>query len=234
MSTIEAEISDIFSSIQGEGLFVGAKQIFVRFRQCNLACSFCDESWHTESRSYTPLELMTEVKYLDTNKGPHHSVSLTGGEPLMYVDYLPTFLRFLRKNKMKSYLETNGTLPEALACVIDQVDIIAMDFKLPSSADIRPYWDEHFEFLKIAVKKDVFVKVVVTSKTTKEDVAQAVSIIKRLKRDVPLVLQPATPRLPHEKVVENSRLLEFLDIGAKGHIEGMRVIPQMHKVLGVK
>ena len=84
MQAVKAEVSDIFSSVQGEGIFVGAKQIFVRFRQCNLACSFCDEPWQKEAKSYSSLELMTEVKYLDLNKGPHHSISLTGGEPLMY------------------------------------------------------------------------------------------------------------------------------------------------------
>lgn len=234
MQTIRAEISDIFSSIQGEGIFVGAKQIFVRFRQCNLACAFCDEPWQGEAKLYSPLELMTEVKYLDLNKGPHHSVSLTGGEPLMYADFLKPFLKLSRKNGLKSYLETNGTMPEALAEVIDLIDIISMDFKLPSSTGLRPYWDEHFDFLKIAAKKNVFVKVVVTSDTAKEDIERSVALIKQLKKEIPLILQPVSPVEPKGRPVENSRLLEFLDIGVKNEISGMRVIPQVHKMLGVK
>jgi len=234
MQMVKAEVSDIFSSVQGEGIFVGAKQIFVRFRQCNLACSFCDEPWQKEAKSYSTLELMTEVKYLDLNKGPHHSLSLTGGEPLMYTDFLKVFLKLSRKNGLKSYLETNGTMPESLAEIVDLVDIIAMDFKLPSSTGLRPYWDEHFEFLKIAAKKNVFVKVVVTSRTTKEDIEQSVAIVKQLKKDIPLILQPASPLELKEKPVESSRLLEFLDIGVQNEIQGMRVIPQVHKMLGVK
>ncbi|MBP7055851.1 MAG: 7-carboxy-7-deazaguanine synthase QueE [Candidatus Omnitrophica bacterium] len=234
MQTSKSEISDIFSSIQGEGIFVGAKQIFVRFRQCNLACAFCDEPWQKEAKLYSSLELMTEVKYLDLNKGPHHSISFTGGEPLMYKDFLKVFLKISRKAGFKSYLETNGTMPEALSEVIDLVDIISMDFKLPSSTGLRPYWDEHFEFLKIAVKKNVFVKAVVTSRTTREDVEKSVELVRRVKKDMPLVLQPVTPLEKGGRPVESSRLLEFLDIGSRNEIAAMRVIPQVHKMLGVK
>ena len=234
MHAVKAEITDLFSSIQGEGIFVGAKQIFVRFRQCNLACSFCDEPWRHEPRTLSPLELLTEVKFLDLNKGPHHSISLTGGEPLMYTDYLKVFLKLLRKEGLKAYLETNGTLPDELGEVIDLVDIIAMDFKLPSSTGLGPYWDEHTSFLKIAVKKNVFVKIVVAPSTTRDDIERSVAIIKDLKKDVPLIIQPVTPKKPHEKHIDSGRLLEFLEIGAKNHIAGMRVIPQIHKMLGVK
>ena len=234
MHTVKAEVTDLFSSIQGEGIFVGAKQVFVRFRQCNLACAFCDEPWRHEPKLYTPFELMTAVKFLDLNKGPHHSVSLTGGEPLMYAGYLKIFLRLLRKEGLKAYLETNGTLPDELAGIIDLVDIIAMDFKLPSSTGLRGYWDEHSAFLKIAAAKNVFVKVVVTGATTTEDIERSVDIIKRLKKDIPLVIQPVTPQKAQDRPVESGRLLEFLEIGSKNNIAGMRVIPQIHKMLGVK
>ena len=162
MYSVKAEVSELFSSIQGEGIFVGAKQIFIRFRQCNIACAFCDEPCRHEPTVYTSAELIARVKDLDLNRGPHHSVSLTGGEPLMYVDFLKVFLKSLHKEGLQAYLETNGTMPARLAAVIDLVDIIAMDFKVPSSTGLRSYWDEHQEFLRIAAKKNVFVKVVVT------------------------------------------------------------------------
>lgn len=257
MNTVKAEITDLFSSIQGEGVFVGAKQIFARFRQCNLACVYCDEPWGNfspernparpakrdwvrdepwkrEPRALSALELLTEIRFLDQQRGPHHSVSLTGGEPLMYTDFLKVFLKLLRKEKRKVYLETNGTMPEALGEVIDLVDIVAMDFKLPSSTGQRAYWDEHFDFLKIAAKKNAFVKVVVTPQTTKEDIERSIDILKRLKKDIPFIIQPATPLVSGEKPVESGRLLEFLEIGARNAVDGIRVIPQVHKMLGVK
>jgi len=234
MHAIKAEITEIFSSIQGEGIFVGAKQIFVRFRQCNLACAYCDEPWKNEPRLLSALELMTEVNFLRQSRGHHHSVSLTGGEPLMYADFLKVFLKLLRREGFKAYLETNGTMPEELAGVIDLVDIVAMDFKLPSSTGLRAYWEEHFEFLKIAAKKDLFVKIVVTPATTKADVERSVEIIKGLKKEIPLIIQPATPVAARDRAVDNGKLLEFLEIGSKHSIEGIRVIPQVHKMLGVK
>src|SRR3989338_5998896 len=189
----KADIIEIFSSIQGEGIFVGAKQIFIRFKDCNLSCSFCDERTRGKTyKSYTPLELINEVIFIELSKGPHHSVSLTGGEPLLYSSFLKDFLALLKKERLKSYLETNGTLPRQLLKIIGLVDIVAMDFKLPSSSLQRPFWDEHLEFLNIASKKKVFVKAVVTPKTLKRDVEKAASLISKANIDIPLILQPAT------------------------------------------
>ncbi|MCW8893095.1 MAG: radical SAM protein, partial [Deltaproteobacteria bacterium] len=38
----KADLIEIFSSIQGEGLLVGYRQIFLRFPECNLNCHYCD------------------------------------------------------------------------------------------------------------------------------------------------------------------------------------------------
>jgi len=234
MHNIKAEITGVFSSIQGEGIFLGARQIFVRFRDCNLRCSYCDEPRDAASKEYTAPELMSEVKFLELSKGPHHSVSVTGGEPLLYSEFLKAFLPYLRKNGIKAYLETNGTLPDELAKVIDWVDIVAMDFKLPSSTGERPFWREHSEFLKIAARKKVFVKAVVTPATAKEDIEKAVALVKKAGGKIPLVLQPATPVKKEDGPVNKDALLRFLEIGLKHDLDNIRVIPQIHKILDVK
>ena len=230
----KADIVDIFSSIQGEGVFVGAKQIFIRFKQCNLACRFCDESRDIKPKDYTLLDLLSEVKFLELSNGPHHSVSLTGGEPLLYTDFLEQFLKLLKKEGFKVYLETNGTLPDELSKVITLVDIIAMDFKLPSSTGEKSFWAEHKRFLKVASKSKVFVKVVVTPKTTAEDIKRAILLIKEARQDIPLILQPAMPVKPDDRDVDKNKLLKFLEIGSRNHLDNIRVIPQIHKVLGIK
>ena len=234
MHKIKADIADIFSSIQGEGLFIGAKQIFVRFKRCNMNCAFCDEPRDAAAKEYTPAELMAEVKFLDLSKGSHHSVSLTGGEPLLYADFLKIFLELLKKNGYKSYLETNGTLPDELSKIIDLIDIVAMDFKLPSSTGERAFWNEHQEFLRAAVDKNVFVKVVVTASTAREDIEKAITLIKKVRENIPLILQPATPLGQHDKHIEKEKLFSFLEMGLRNNLNNIRVVPQVHKLLDIK
>ncbi len=234
MKILKAPVIEVFSSIQGEGIFLGARQAFVRFKDCNMNCAFCDEPRNLDAKEYTPSELLRAVKMLEREREPHHSVSLTGGEPLLYVEFLKEFLPLLKKNGMKVYLETNGTLPDDLQKVIGLVDIVAMDFKLPSSTGEKACWNEHALFLKIALRKKVFVKAVVTPNTTAEDIKKAALIISRANRKVPFILQPATPVRPLEKNVDTQRLVGFLDIASRNNLENTRVIPQIHKILNAK
>ena len=234
MNTLKAQITEIFSSMQGEGIFVGVRQIFVRFKRCNMACGFCDTPNDVAAKEYSVAALMDEIKAMDGSNGPHHSVSLTGGEPLVYAEFLKSFLPLLKKAGFKSYLETNGTLPNELENVIDLIDIVAMDFKLPSSTGGRAYWAEHLEFLKIAVRKKVFVKSVVTTDTKKEDVEEAVRLIRTVNEKIPFIMQPATPVKNFDKRPGENRLLKFLDIALKNEVKNSRVMPQTHKMLGIK
>ena len=234
MNTVKADITEIFSSMQGEGIFVGARQIFVRFKRCNMECAFCDTPNEGLAKEYSSTALMQEIRMLDNENGPHHSVSLTGGEPLVYTEFLKIFLPLLTKNGMKSYLETNGTLPGEFEKIAEFIDITAMDFKLPSSTGGRAYWKEHLEFLKIASKKKVFVKAVVTPDTDSKDIEEAVALIRKVNKNIPFIMQPATPFKKFDKKVGENRLLEFLDIALRNEVENSRVIPQMHKVLGIR
>lgn len=233
-SAPKADITEIFSSVQGEGIFVGAKQIFVRFKNCNLNCAYCDEPRGATAKRYSAPELMAEVSSLNKARGPHHSVSFTGGEPLLYADFMMSPLAMLKKAGLRSYLETNGTLPEELVKVVELFDIIAMDFKLPSSTGEGEFWDEHYEFLKISSGRKVFVKLVVTPVTAEEDIKRSVDIIKSVDEDIPLILQPATSRGVLENRIDNDTIRSFLDICSRSRLTDVRVIPQVHKILGMK
>jgi organic radical activating enzyme len=103
---IKGRISEVFESVQGEGLYFGEKQIFVRFFGCNLSCKFCDTKLN-RFLEYEPQELFEELKlYQDV----YHSISFTGGEPLLQKDFLKQVLQLTQKEGYKNYLETNGTL----------------------------------------------------------------------------------------------------------------------------
>ena len=47
--------------------------------------------------------------------------------------------------------------------------------------------------MKLASKKDVYVKIVVSNESTVEDFEKALSIIKNIDENILLVLQPITP-----------------------------------------
>jgi len=231
--TEKADLIEIFSSMQGEGLFLGAKQIFVRFAGCNLTCSFCDTPKKAVIKEMSAEEILKKIKDLEREKGEHHSVSLTGGEPLLYADFLKDFLPKLKRAGFKIYLETNGTLPEELAKIIKYVDAIAMDFKLPSSAAVPALWEEHAKFLQIARKKNVFVKTVVTDDTSKDDILKAIGLIKKVDRSILLVLQPVTTKQGGISRTGADRISGYLRLAGRD-LENVRVIPQMHKVMGIK
>lgn len=235
----KAKISEIFSSVQGEGIYVGQRQILVRFNGCNLRprCAFCDTPISGRPMLLSAQELIKKVHRLNGSGRIlkkagriYRSVSLTGGEPLCQALFLMEFLPRLKDFTI--YLETNGTLPVELKKVIEFIDIIAMDMKLPSSARGASLWDEHKDFLKIANEKRVFVKAVVTDRTEKSDVAKAIEIIEGVSRSIPLVLQPVTP-CQGVKRPGPQKVFEFQNMAA-GHLFDVRIIPQVHKIVGMR
>ncbi|HRM60154.1 MAG TPA: 4Fe-4S cluster-binding domain-containing protein, partial [Megamonas funiformis] len=56
----------------------------------------------------------------------HHSISITGGEPLLFTDFIRALAQKVKQFNVPLFLETNGTLPQQLEKVIDIIDIISM------------------------------------------------------------------------------------------------------------
>lgn len=231
---ISGQVCEIFSSIQGEGRFVGYPQIFIRFSGCNLRCKYCDtpQAFDPEiSKSFTVNELANEIKKLERY---HQALSLTGGEPLLQADFIRKFLTYSRKNAASTLpvlLETNGTLPEELEKIIPYLDFVSMDIKLPSSTGQGDYINLHREFLKIAYLKQPFIKIVVLNETKDEEFEEAVQLVAEIDPDLPLFIQPVTP-YGKIKCPSSKKLLEFFDIASK-RLKEVRIIPQIHKIIGV-
>jgi len=244
-----ANIAEIFSSIQGEGLRVGERHLFIRFCGCNLDCRYCDtraaRSVPTDCRiekssgsgafvfRRNPLDvpqLMSVLADLLHRKELHDAVALTGGEPLLHAVFLRELLPQLRPLTRRVYLETNGTLPEELASIIEYVDTIAMDIKLPSCSGQPPQYETNRKFLNIAVAREVFVKLVICAATTEKELAEAARVVADVNSEVPLVLQPVTP----VGDVAAPRPVQILRLHAvaKKILPNVRVIPQTHKITG--
>ena len=223
---MKARITEIFDSVQGEGLYLGEKQIFVRFFNCNLSCTYCDTKLDRFTE-YEPGELFEEIRLYH---GKYHSISFTGGEPLLYVDFLREIFKLTSKHGHKHYLETNGTLFSELEQLIDWVDIIAMDLKFPSSTGMGNLWQLHRKFLKIASRKEVFLKAIICQTTSQEDLKEALAIIKQISPSSVLVLQPnnfENQSVLHEKLSNFRQIANELGVTTC-------VIPQIHKIVGLR
>jgi len=248
MSRNSAELIELFSSIQGEGILVGRRQLFLRFAGCNLDCSYCDTShaptpyFRMESvpgsgkfdKIPNPVALETVAGQLasinTTHPRLHHSLSITGGEPLIHAETLAEWLPVLR-SYLPIFLETNGTLHAELTRVIDQIDYISMDIKLPSSAGItETLWHSHRAFLEIASIKECYVKVVVSLDTTHDEIQTAAELIAAQNYDIPLIIQPVTAQVGNPLM---GSLLLSLQERASILLSDVRVIPQLHAFMQV-
>ena len=229
---MNAKILEIFHSIQGEGKYAGVPQVFVRLFECNMHCVWCDTpaSIGDGKREYQQMDLEQVLAQVNGIYDHAHSVSITGGEPLLQKDFLKSFCHMLHEEGKTVYLDSNGTLPEVLEEIIKDVDIIAMDIKLPSSTKQKAYWAEHKAFLKVAVRREVFVKVVIALETKKEEIIKAAKLVASVDPKILFILQP-----------------NFLDM-KKGIIEDcvahqkscakilkdVRILPQVHKFMKIR
>ena len=134
-------ISEIFHSLQGEGLLLGVPSVFVRTSGCNLRCRWCDTpyaSWKPEGEELSVEEIMKRV----TSYQCRHVV-LTGGEP-MIARGLPELAACLRAAGHHITIETAATvMPEGIAC-----DLASLSPKLSNSTPeeaIAGAWKERHE-----------------------------------------------------------------------------------------
>ncbi|GAB5406703.1 MAG: 7-carboxy-7-deazaguanine synthase QueE [Aureliella sp.] len=121
----KVRISEIYGSLQGEGLLTGTPSTFVRTSGCNLRCWFCDTrfaSWHPEGEQWSIEQIVERVVEI----GLDHVV-LTGGEPMIY-NCLPELCDKLSAAGMHITIETAGTVQHDLNC-----DLMSISPKLSRS-----------------------------------------------------------------------------------------------------
>lgn len=252
MTEPTARLVEIFSSIQGEGVLVGRRQIFVRTYGCNLRCTYCD-SPETLKESGTPSHCRVEqqpgswtfsplpnpVSASDLTgivrgylQEPHHSLSLTGGEPLLHARFFERWLPEVRALGLKVFLETNGLLVDHLQRLLPLLDYVSMDFKAPTATgeDASLTWERHRRFLEAARSASVYGKLVITSRTTEAELDSVLETIGAVDPAIPLILQPVTPFGSETERVAPARMIA-LHARASRRLEDVRVIPQTHKLM---
>ena len=222
---MKTKVNEIFSSIQGEGSVVGYKQLFIRFCSCNLNCNYCDTKFKN-GIEYTPEELFNEInsKY---NLRTFHSISLTGGEPLIESEFLAEFLPLIRE-KIKIYLETNATLFENFLKIKPYIDIISADIKLKSSTGMDTI-ALHERFFEQCQGIETFAKIVFDENITNEEIINSCELSK--KYNIPLILQP---KMINEKMTVSSDFCTKILYIFTDKQQNTRLIPQVHKFLSVR
>ncbi|MCB9824967.1 MAG: 7-carboxy-7-deazaguanine synthase QueE [Planctomycetota bacterium] len=251
---LKVPVIEVFSSVQGEGPRVGERQVFVRLAGCDLRCAFCDtpESFPAprvarvetspggprEEQLKNPLgvdALLGAVLALDDPRGLHAAVSITGGEPLLHPAAVRALAEGLQAAGLAVHIETGGHRPGALRHVLDAVDRVTPDLKLESATGEPTPWDAHAETYDLleAAGKGVCVKAIVVATTPADEVAAAARHACRHLPSVPFVLQPVTPRGDGIARPSASHLLR-LQRAAAHHHRDVRVIPQVHPLLGVR
>ncbi len=243
-----ADLIEIFSSLQGEGELLGRRQVFMRFAGCNLDCDYCDTRFlssnlclvEEDSGSGALVEYDNPVpfsrvvallkQWLKEYPKAHHSISMTGGEPLLHTELLELWLPHLRQ-LLPISLETNGTLPAALRLIISHLDFVAMDIKLPSVTGQATDWQAHADFLAVAIQTHCSVKLIVGESTTDAELIRAAQLVHDISTSSPIILQPVTRN--NKVAVSVPRLLRLQALVAAIHPETI-VIPQTHIFLGIK
>jgi 7-carboxy-7-deazaguanine synthase len=254
-----AWLTEIFSSVQGEGPHVGIRQIFVRFYGCHRRCAYCDSAetvtawqppgyrpaafrvettpgrrdFRDAANPVTPDALITLLRAFDRPAGLHHSVAFTGGEPLLHAEFLRALLPRVEHLGLRSYLETAGDLYPQLETLFPWLDIAAMDIKLPSVTGNEPAWGSHRAFLERCVENDVevFAKVVVSGDTDPAEIEQAAQILADVAPETILVIQPVTPCRDVTNPPSAAQLLDW-QAAARRIVPHVRVIPQCHPRMG--
>ncbi|MBR2069315.1 MAG: 7-carboxy-7-deazaguanine synthase QueE [Candidatus Gastranaerophilales bacterium] len=220
-SLTKAKIKEIFTSLQGEGPYVGEKHLFIRFCYCNLNCHYCDTDFKpNDAEEYTVDELYNKIKDI-----PCNAISFTGAEPLVEKSFLKIFLeKYKSKLNKKIYLETNGTLHKELSEIIDFIDIVSMDIKLQSATKEENKFHDNEEFINIAKEKELFIKIVFDNKITDEEIIKCANLAK--KYNLQIILQP---KMPLENDLAMINIFDkFFDI-----YQNIRLIPQTHKFLNL-
>lgn len=247
MSGVTAPVVELFSGIQGEGLHVGERHLFLRLAGCAFGCAYCDQPEAARAPKFAliektpgrrdfvrvknPLSPEQTAEFISrlAKPGLHQALAATGGEPLHHAGFLKKLLPSLRAQGWRILLETNGTLPDELRALRGLLNIISMDIKLRSATGRPMPARAHERFARESLSAEEFyVKAVVAAATTPGELRRAARLVARVDTRIPLILQPMTASgrkapAPEQILALQETALEILP--------DTRVIPQTHKLM---
>lgn len=213
------KVVEKFISINGEGKRAGELAVFIRFKGCNLRCSYCDTLWALESdcpfQEETPEEI---TQYILNTKVKN--VTLTGGEPLIHSEIKNLIKTILDSDQnIRLEIETNGAVLIKDFRVEDSSRLsFTMDYKLPSSGFENSMKLDNFQYLN----PNDSVKFVSGSL---EDLNKAKQIINKydlIKRGISIFISPVFGKI---------ELTSIVDFMKENNMNDVRMQIQLHKVI---
>lgn len=214
------EVSEIFSNIQGEGIYTGTPMTFIRLAKCNLNCAWCDTKY---AKSENGIEMSEEEILKDVNKFNNLWVCITGGEPLLQA--LTKLLPLLYKNGNKITIETNGTISPD----INGLSLVHFWSVSPKLSNSRMEKYLNLEVLKQFSHRPSQFKFVIEEQ---KDMFEALELIKILEFQT-VIFQPQGLLFKN-----NDKYLKFIEEmvkivkeGTDFHKFNIRVMPQLHRLI---
>jgi len=203
-------------SINGEGARAGELSVFIRFKGCNLRCTYCDTMWANEADC--PFEEMTpaQITQYVLSTGVTN-VTLTGGEPLLQREIPELVEMLIRDGKRRVEIETNGAVDLRPLAGAPCRPAFTMDYKLPSSGCEKAMRAENLTLLG----PEDTVKFVSGSS---EDLERAAQIIEKydLASKCHVYFSPVFGK------IEPAEIVEFM---IRRGMNDVRLQIQMHKVI---
>ncbi|GMA50078.1 7-carboxy-7-deazaguanine synthase [Alicyclobacillus contaminans] len=225
-------VMEIFGpTIQGEGMAIGRKTMFVRTAGCDYQCSWCDSkfTWDGSAKAVamTSEEIWAELQRQAA--GNFDYVTISGGNPALIRDAMAEFLQLLRAHAIRTGLETQGSVWRDWFRWIDDLTLSPK----PPSSGMRTDWrvlDDIVERVRADALNASF-KVVVFDDA---DYDYAVDVHRRWP-DIPFFLSVGNEDTAAEGDV-SARLLEQLRwlterVTSHPEMNDVRVLPQLHVLL---
>ena len=230
-------VLEIFGpTIQGEGMVVGRKTMFVRTAGCDYSCSWCDSAFtwdgsaKNDIRQLTAEQIWTELKEIGGDCFDH--VTISGGNPAL-IKAIGSLVELLHSQGVKAALETQGSRYQDWFLKIDDLTISPK----PPSSLMKTNFSVLDDIIETLIKEKrmahISIKVVVFND---DDFEYAASVHERYP-EVPFFVQVGNEDLT---TIDNASLTQELlkkyewlidkAVAAK-NMNDVRVLPQVHALV---
>ena len=234
---MKVQLFEIFTSVEGEGIFYGTKTLFVRLAGCPFTCFYCDTLAALPLDSGNQYDIKSACKLIDDNLEKNtFKVNFTGGDPLLQHTAVAELAKYIQSKNIATYLESSCFDSAKFDHVLPFIDLIKIELKTKDSKFVD---EKHYENLisnalqclhsSISSKKKTFIKIVVSARTTVDDFEELANKVFDICIDelAGFIIQPTYGI--EEPSLE--QLMKFYDVVYPKYHD-VRIIPQLHKFIG--